>query len=64
MVDDVITRGATMLAAVSRLCGAFGDIPVCAFAFVRTTSFEPVTANPVPEICKITFDGVTLRREP
>ena len=53
-----------MLAAVSRLREAFGNIPVRGFAFVRTTSFEPVTANPVPVICRITFVDGALDRDP
>ena len=64
VVDDVVTRGATMLAAVSRLQDAFGGKHVRGFAFVRTTSFEPVTANPVPLITTIRFAGGVLSRDP
>ena len=64
VVDDVITRGATMLAAVSRLQESLAGIPVRAFAFVRTISFDSVTVNPAPVISKITFTHGRLRRDP
>ena len=64
VVDDVMTRGATMLAAVSRLRESLGDVSVRGFAFVRTTSFDPVTAIAAPALCKITFAHGVLRRNP
>ena len=53
-----------MLAAVSRLRDVFGEIPIQGFAFVRTTSFEAVTANPVPVVCLITLVDGRPRRDP
>ena len=64
VVDDVVTRGATMLGAVSRLRDALGNVHVRGFAFVRTTSFEPVTANPVPVIATIRFTSGVPTRHP
>ena len=64
VVDDVVTRGATMVGAVSRLRETFRDVPVRGFAFVRTTSFEPVTANPVPVISTITLADGVVNRDP
>lgn len=40
LVDDVITRGATMLAAYSRMAEAFPGAEINAFAVVRTISDE------------------------
>lgn len=37
VIDDVLTRGATMMAAVTRLREAFPAVDIGAFAFVRTT---------------------------
>ena len=53
-----------MLGAVSRLRDVFGEIPIQGFAFVRTMSFEPVTANPVPVVCRISLVDGWLRRDP
>ena len=64
VVDDVVTRGATMLGAISRLHDVFANMPVRAFAFVRTTSYGPVTANPVPLVCKISLSDGRLWRDP
>jgi len=36
LVDDVITRGRTLLAAASRLREAFPSADICAFALLRT----------------------------
>lgn len=38
MIDDVITRGATILGCASRLKEVFPDIPIQAFAVLRTIS--------------------------
>jgi adenine/guanine phosphoribosyltransferase-like PRPP-binding protein len=39
LVDDVITKGRTLLAAAAKLRGAFAHADVRAFALVRTTGF-------------------------
>jgi orotate phosphoribosyltransferase len=36
LVDDVITRGATLIAAAARLREAFPDVSIQAFALART----------------------------
>lgn len=64
VVDDVITRGATILAAVSRIRDAWPQIPVQAFAFVRTMSYQPIRENPVPARCRITLEGDQAFRTP
>lgn len=38
LVDDVITRGATMIAAAARLRDLYPDIPIAAFAIARTSN--------------------------
>jgi hypothetical protein len=42
LVDDFVTRGATLLGAASRLAERFPAVPLRAFAVVRTESFEPL----------------------
>jgi phosphoribosylpyrophosphate synthetase len=65
LIDDVVTRGATLLAAASRLVEAWPGIEVCAFAVVRTISnpskFDAIYA---PVVGTIAFDGEQTRRRP
>lgn len=42
VVDDVITRGATMLAAIARLAEAYPRATVRGFALLRTQSDDPI----------------------
>lgn len=48
VVDDVITRGATMLAAIARLQEAMPQAVVRGFALIRTNSEEPAQAVKEP----------------
>lgn len=41
LVDDVVTKGATLLAAASLLADAFPNVEIRAFALVRTTGLVP-----------------------
>jgi len=41
LVDDVVTKGATLLAAASLLADAYPDAEIRAFALVRTTGLTP-----------------------
>jgi adenine/guanine phosphoribosyltransferase-like PRPP-binding protein len=41
LVDDVVTKGATLLAAASLIHAAFPDTRVEAFALVRTLGLQP-----------------------
>jgi hypoxanthine phosphoribosyltransferase len=41
LVDDVVTKGRTLLAAATRIHEAFPDAEVRAFALLRTVGFEP-----------------------
>ena len=41
IVDDVITKGSTLLGAASRLAEAYPEARLAAFALVRTKSRQP-----------------------
>lgn len=66
LVDDVITRGATLLAAASRLSEAFPGCEVRAFAVIRTMTRVEVDAILAPCTGVITYNAATdsSRREP
>ena len=64
VVDDVVTSGSTMLAALSRLVDAFPDVPIRGFAFVRTMSDSPIDKIPVPALCSIRLSGNRTIRVP
>lgn len=55
VVDDVITQGATMIAAVSRLVDAYPNLSVSGFAFVRTMSFDRIRSVVEPARCNVTL---------
>ena len=64
VVDDVVTRGATMLAAIGRLCEVLPNVTVRGFALIRTMSSAEVTR--VKEPCSGTIKRVSwgTQREP
>lgn len=70
VVDDVITRGATLHACVRRLAEAFPSAEIAAFAVVRTifgVAQLPKAFDPVPEgkgHIVLNVDGSTLRTPP
>jgi len=41
IVDDVVTKGSTLLAAASRLAEMFPDAEICTFALIRTMGRQP-----------------------
>ncbi len=56
VVDDVVTKGATLLAAASLVAQAFPGAEVRAFALVRTEGFVPDIASMVdPVVGRITL---------
>ena len=65
LVDDVITRGATLLGAANKLADAFPNARIRAFAFMRTMS-NPLEFTNIFDPCKgkITLrdDGCTTRK--
>jgi len=64
LVDDVVTRGATLLGAASRIQEAFPECELRGFALVRTESFDEVTAvrDPRVGIIEVARTGKTVRR--
>ncbi len=65
LIDDVITRGATMLGAASRLGAAFPNADIRCFAVMRSIS-EPLPftgiLDPVVGKVELTTSGGTVRR--
>jgi adenine/guanine phosphoribosyltransferase-like PRPP-binding protein len=65
LVDDIITRGATLLGAASRLAEAFPKAKICAFAVIRAiTDEEDFEEEYCPRVGTIILrpQGDTLRR--
>lgn len=65
LVDDVVTRGSTLLAAASRLNEAYPRVEIRAFAAMRTVSNpEELTRirDPRLEVIRLRPGGDTLRR--
>lgn len=65
LVDDVITRGATIMGGVNRLQEAYPDATIRGFAMIRTMS-NPDEFKNVEDPCigTITMDGEDTRRIP
>ena len=65
LVDDVVTKGRTLLAAAARLHEAFPNADLRAFALVRTMGFLPQLER-LLEPCEgiIRWAGGDARREP
>ena len=63
IVDDVVTSGATMLAAASAVSEAIPGVTIRGFAFIRTHSKGDVEAilSPVLSQIRLLPDGRTLR---
>jgi predicted amidophosphoribosyltransferase len=66
LVDDVITKGATLIAAASCISSAFPDCEVRAFALIRTMSQQEVNSILDPCLGTITFNSArdSTHREP
>lgn len=65
LIDDVITKGRTLLAAAARLQGQFPHADIRAFALIRTMGFERRVEHLI-EPCQgvIRWAGGDARREP
>ena len=65
VVDDIVTKGATLLAAVSRVAEAFPEAEVRAFALVRTMGLIE-NVERIVDACRgtITWDGGEVHRIP
>lgn len=65
IVDDVVTKGATLLAAASRMHDAFPKADVRTFALVRTMGLVPeIEKIGMPCSGRISFDGHGVDRQP
>ena len=65
LVDDVVTKGATLLAAATRLQETYPQAKVTAFALVRTLGFvDDIDRIIEPVIGTITLRGDEALREP
>jgi len=65
LVDDVVTKGATLLAAASRLQEAYPDANIVAFALVRTLGFvQDIERIVEPAFGTIALRGDEASREP
>ncbi len=64
VVDDVITRGATLLAAASHLKSRFPNARVQAFALVRTMSYGEIKSIIDPTLGEILLDKNDALRQP
>jgi hypothetical protein len=65
LIDDVITKGRTVLAAAARLRSALPDADICAFALIRTQGFLQ-RIEQLAEPCHgvVRWDGGDARRQP
>jgi hypothetical protein len=65
LIDDVITKGRTILAAAARLHDAFPNADIRAFGLVRTMGFLPDVAH-LMEPCQgfVRWAGGDARRDP
>lgn len=65
VIDDVVTRGCTLLAAVSRLAEAYPQSDIKAFALLRAVSSDPIGSIAAPRVGQITLlTDNTTRRTP
>jgi hypothetical protein len=65
LIDDVVTKGRTTMAAALRLRAAFPRTRICAFALIRTMGFVPDLRQVVaPCLGTIRWNGRDACREP
>ena len=65
LIDDVVTKGRTLFAAAARLTEAFPDVPVRAFALLRTRGLISAVDHLLePCIGEIRWNGSDARRIP
>lgn len=66
LIDDIVTRGATLLGAANKLKDSFPDVRIRAFAAMRTTSSDPTPFKHLydPQRGDITLIGQDTKRRP
>lgn len=65
LIDDVVTKGSTLIAAASRLQEVYPEARIVAFALVRTMGFvEDIRSIVEPTTGTITFRGDEAVRNP
>jgi hypothetical protein len=64
LVDDVVTRGATLLGCASLLRRVMPHVAISAFAAVRTISGREIDSMLAPVVGMITYSNGRLLREP
>ena len=65
VVDDIVTKGATLLAGASRIAEAFPEADVHAFALIRTLGLVPDVERMIDlTVGQIAWDGVDVHRSP
>jgi predicted amidophosphoribosyltransferase len=65
LVDDVVTKGNTILGAASRLSEGFPQSEISGFALLRTLGLQPEIERIVdPVVCVIQLQGDEAWREP
>jgi predicted amidophosphoribosyltransferase len=64
LVDDVVTRGATLVGCAAVIAAALPEARVCGFAAVRTMSDQEVDTMLAPVCGTISFRSGRLHREP
>lgn len=65
VIDDIVTKGATLLAAVTRVAEAFPEAEVRAFALLRTMGLVE-NVERIVDPCRgtIAWDGSEVQRRP
>ena len=65
LVDDVVTKGRTLLACATALATAFPGVEIRGFALIRTTGLVPEVAKIAwPVVGDLSLDGHDAVREP
>jgi hypothetical protein len=66
LVDDVVTRGSTLLGAANKLKDSFPEVRIRAFAAMRTTGRDPTPFKQIyePKVGAITLNGRDTVRRP
>ena len=64
IIDDVITKGATLIAAASVLKHHLPDASISVFGLVRTISYGEISAIMEPVLGEITVTGNDANRNP